>query len=364
MPLSLSETQRQIIDLLRRDNSLSRVDLSDRIGITPASISVQIRTMLGTGLLQEGQKKRIGTRGQPAVSLELIGDAAYAAGLSMSPDHITMIIMDLAGKVRGEYRQENTFSSVQEASSFASQKLLNLMAEQNLPRERLTGIGLALSGNFYADKQGLILSSSMRAWHADELVEQLNQALSVPVVVENDATAAATFENMLGNPSGYEGFFYAYIGKGIGGASVMQGQVYRGHNGNAGNLGVLTRWGKSRPSSQDLLEYLKQHGEDASSSSKLIAIYKAKPKLFDPWLQKASLQLTDMLFLATAFYDPQGIILGGTMPPEILQALVERVDFEKLDQMDRATLTQPPVSVSQYSGSYASARGAAALALR
>ncbi|WP_257098952.1 ROK family transcriptional regulator [Pseudovibrio flavus] len=364
MPLSLSETQKQIIDLLRRNDSLSRADLSDLIGITPASISVQIRTLIEAGLLQEGKKKRIGTRGQPAVSLSLKGDAACAAGLSLSPDHITMVLMDLAGGIRGEYRQENTFSSPEEATSFASEKLQALMVAEGLEQSKLNGIGLALSANFMSDRQSVVLSSSMKAWNADEIVAQLGAAFNVPVRLENDAIAAATCENMLGNPEGYESFFYAYIGKGIGGAPVLLREVYRGHHGNAGKMGALTRWGKSRPSTQDLLEYLGRHSHHVTSSAELVSLYETKPSLFDDWLEKASLQLTDMLFLATAFYDPQGIVVGGTMPPAILKAVVSRVDFSKLAETERGTLLQPSISVSEFSGSYAAARGAAALALR
>lgn len=362
MSLIFTETQKIIADLLRRKKSLSRAGLSELIGITPASISVQTRGMIDAGYLREGPKLRANNRGTPAVSLELVGEAALTVGLSVSPNHITMVLMDLSGETLAEYRQENTFPSVHEAIGFVVAKIIELAGSTGCSMDKMTGIGLALPGNFTSD-QTLVLSRSMEPWRGVDIVEYLSKEFGIPIRTHNDATSAAFCENLLGNPEGYRNFFYCYLGKGLGGAPILKGEVYTGRHGNAGTLGALMKWGGARPTYQDLLDFLAGLERYPKSSEDVNALFAEEPELFEPWLERATLQLADLLFLVTTFYDPEGIVLGGSMPSGMLEAFAKRVDFGLLKGTTRGVLPQPPITVSGYSGNYASARGAAVLAL-
>lgn len=72
--------------------------------------------------------------------------------------------------------------------------------------------------------------------------------------------------------------------------------------------------------------------------------------------------MTDILFMATTFYDPEGI--GGTMPEKVITELSRRIEFRTVYASGRGLLEQPKIVVSSFSGNSASAMGAAELALR
>ncbi len=78
---------------------------------------------------------------------------------------------------------------------------------------------------------------NLPGWNGFPVVRQLWQALGVPVVLENDANAAAVGEHRFGAAAGLSDFFYVTLGTGVGGAVFMDGRLRRGTAGGAGEVG-------------------------------------------------------------------------------------------------------------------------------
>lgn len=363
MPLNLTLTQKRMIDWLRRHPALSRAELSEKMGITPASISVQTRTLIDAGAIREGQKIRGKNRGQPAVSLSLQDHAAHTIGCSLSPDHLAVVVMGLSGKIIHESRAENHFKTAEDAIEYTYDTWKNVCETADLPADTLVGVGTALSANFNRQTGDLAQSNSLLSWHKTDPTPLLHQKFNVPILVENDATSAAYCESLQGNQENYTSYFYVYLGMGIGGAPVLNGQIYRGSHGNAGSFGALMQWGVPRPSYRDLLDYLSQQGISPVSRADIDQLYHQTPDILTPWLTRAGAQLSELLYMATIFYDPDGFILGGTLPDSLRQALCQHIDFARIESAARAKVAQPPIQVSHYSGHFAAAIGAANLAL-
>jgi len=99
------------------------------------------------------------------------------------------------------------------------------------------GIGLAAAGWIGADRRSVVFSANFPSWKDEPLVDQLEQRTGLPVVMENDANAAAWGEFRFGGGAGTQSMVAMTLGSGVGGALVVNGELVRGHQGAAGEIG-------------------------------------------------------------------------------------------------------------------------------
>ncbi|QBI52310.1 ROK family glucokinase [Streptomonospora litoralis] len=102
---------------------------------------------------------------------------------------------------------------------------------------RAVGVGAA---GFVDDQRATVLFAPHLSWRAEPLREALRSRLQLPIVVENDANAAAWAEVRVGAGRGAADSVVVNLGTGIGGAVVIGGELYRGRHGIAGEFGHMT----------------------------------------------------------------------------------------------------------------------------
>jgi len=105
------------------------------------------------------------------------------------------------------------------------------------PGETASAIGLAAPGPLDVAGGRLLESPNLPGWQGFPVARELRQTLGIPVVLENDANAAAVGEHRFGSAAGLSDFFYVTLGTGIGGAVFMDGELRRGIAGGAGEIG-------------------------------------------------------------------------------------------------------------------------------
>ncbi|MEU5952550.1 ROK family protein [Streptomyces sp. NPDC047525] len=102
--------------------------------------------------------------------------------------------------------------------------------------EHLTGVGLGVGGHVH---RGTIINSPNASWHKFPLASLIRQRLDVPVVLENDANSLAVRERFLGSVDDESMVVILITDRGVGSALVLNGQVFRGAHGMAGELGHI-----------------------------------------------------------------------------------------------------------------------------
>ncbi len=153
-------------------------------------------------------------------------------------------------------------------------------------------------------------------------------ALGIPVWVENDGTAAAVGESLLGYGREVDDFAYLHFAAGFGGGLIRNGRAVRGVSGNAGEFGGMLPPDYASPSLGKLTQIVK--AEAGLSYPTLQAFLDA----FDPswagvstWLQAAERSLTLIVNGIGSAVDPGMIILGGRLPEVLASELIERLHF-------------------------------------
>ena len=103
----------------------------------------------------------------------------------------------------------------------------------------LAGIGIGIPGIIELQTGMLRESPNLPGWHDYPVKEEIEQRLGAPVILENDANAAALGENWLGAGSTVEDMCMLTLGTGVGGGLVLHGRIWHGMTGMAGELGHI-----------------------------------------------------------------------------------------------------------------------------
>lgn len=109
-----------------------------------------------------------------------------------------------------------------------------------VPSENLLGVGFGIPGILHLKKGLVIQSPQFPDWKRFAVYEKLKKKIKFPVFLDNDANAAAIGEKVFGVCKPYDHFVYITLGTGIGGAIFLNGDIYQGSMGMAGEMGHIT----------------------------------------------------------------------------------------------------------------------------
>jgi glucokinase len=115
-----------------------------------------------------------------------------------------------------------------------------IITSGNIALSQLGGISLAAAGAIDSQRGIMTLSPNLTGWHDVPLREIIRERLGIKVWLINDADAAALGEHQFGAGTGVDNLIYLTIGTGVGGAIIIDGQLYTGACGSAGEIGHMT----------------------------------------------------------------------------------------------------------------------------
>ncbi|MBB4931178.1 putative NBD/HSP70 family sugar kinase [Lipingzhangella halophila] len=232
--------QSRVLEVIRRSDNVSRVELAEQTGLTPQTVSNIVRRLLRDELVLEvGRASSRG--GKPATMLRLNATAYYAVGMHLDPATTTLVVTDLSGRVITRMRRRTPSTQGPRRVLDTLVRAVRTIVEQSeVPPSRILGIGVATPGPIDASGGVVITPPNLPGWHAVPVRESLEEETGFEVVIDNDATAATIGERWAGGEKRSADMAFIYIGTGIGGGLVLDGQVYRGSSWNAAEIGHVT----------------------------------------------------------------------------------------------------------------------------
>ena len=215
-----------ILDAIRAAEPLSRVELSAMTGLTEASVSTTVRRLLDEGLVVE--TGRTPTGGKPRTMLRLDPAARIAVGVHLDDDVTTYVLTGQTGGIIS--RMTRPTPAGPDPGDLVRRLVTDiggLVDGSGIDRARCLGIGLVWAGP----------RARPDAPPGPHLDRRLAEAVGWPVLLENDATAAAVGEYWTARVEASRPFAALYMGSGIGAGIVLDGVALRGAHGNAGEFG-------------------------------------------------------------------------------------------------------------------------------
>jgi predicted NBD/HSP70 family sugar kinase len=228
-----------VIEAYLQHGMLSRSDLAALTGISRSAITEITQTLLDMGLLQEFpviQEKQ--GRGRPAVSLRFSASHGYFVGVSVTDTPSLVILADMQGNVVGECEIPSS-DAPQKVATTIRRAMNDLLRQTGVPQDRLLSIGIAVTG-VIDENAGVCRYSSALNWRDVPIAQLVKEATGVDAYVGNDANAVAIGEKLFGRARDLRHFSSLILGRNIGCAHYFEGNLYRGYDGGAGEIGHAT----------------------------------------------------------------------------------------------------------------------------
>jgi len=328
--------QRVVLQAIRIHGPITRAELSRTTGLTAPAVANITRRLIQLGLVTEAGKRH-GARGQPATKLVVHPDGCLSLGVNIDRDHITVLFLDLLGRVRARASHEGILAGPPAAAAQVRAMVESLLIKPDVRRAQLIGIGVALPDGLA--QTALPDRDPLHEWAEVDVAKLFADALAepararLPVFVENDAAAAAQGELQFGLGLKYDSFFYVLISAGLGGGLVVGGEYFRGANGRSGEIGYLPIHSDRTPggSLQDavslsaLFADLAQHGLTVTTPADLADLDAQGQDLVSAWVDLAADLLTEPLLAVSWLVNPEAILLGGRLPSALVERLADRL---------------------------------------
>ena len=222
-----------ILWLLGTRGPSSRADIARALDVSPASVTQLTKELLARGLVAELEHAP-SQGGRPGRLLGLVRSAGGAIGAKVTADHVAIVDVDLDGTVRSS--STHPFDPDAPNALDALGHILGTAIDDH--SGHLLGIGVGIPGSVDSQASGIVEAPTL-GWSDARVGPVLRSALGVPVLVENDVNTLAVAERLYGKGREHGCYIVVTIGRGIGCGIVVDGGVYRGATGGAGEIGHI-----------------------------------------------------------------------------------------------------------------------------
>ena len=362
---SRGHNRQVVLGHIRKAGRIGRAEIARASGLSTQAVSNIIADLLADGLILE-QGHRAVSRGVPVVQYALNPDGGFAVGIEIRPDVVFGALLNFCGAPVAQKRRQITTSDRNGVANAVREMKAALCQASGTPQARLLGLGVVMPGPF-GDTGIQGGASELPVWDETPPEVWLSDMLGTPVLVENDANAAAIAERVSGAAKGLDNYAFLYFGAGLGLGLVHKGRLMAGAFGNAGEIGTLevpTSYGMVRleeaVSRLSLSQALKSSGQDASNVDELAALFRDGNATMLAWIEGAIAPLSAAVSMVENLFDPETVILGGAMPDNILDHLVQTVRLPDRSVSNRPNRSHPRL-MRGASGRMTATMGAAAL---
>jgi predicted NBD/HSP70 family sugar kinase len=328
--------ERLVLSLVHREGTTAAGPLAQQTGLSFQTVSVILRRLERDGLILRADPLR-GQIGKPVTPVRINPDGAFAFGLKIGRRSADLVLLDMSGACRATRRFTYERAELPRTLKFLKGGIRQIT--RALPPElqdRIVGLGIARPGKIGTWPEGFVLPSARPTtdWDDAQLLEGVGRFVDVPVILENDATAACQAEYAFGDGKALTDFGYFYLGTFLGGGVVINDAVFRGTRGHAGAFGALriTSGGREvqlvEGASLHLLETaLRQAGHDPAQllRRKRWSGFAAEA---DAWLARVAPELARAVVSVCAVIDFEVVYIDGNFPSDIRERLVKRVQEE------------------------------------
>jgi predicted NBD/HSP70 family sugar kinase len=232
----------RLLLLVRRGIATTRRDLIRVTGLSRSTVTQRVDALLAAGLLRESAGEAEG-RGRPAGALAFDESFGHVLVAGVHRDRVELTAVDLGG--RELHRREFAMpvaAGPDPVLSAVERELDAIIAEAGIDRADTVALGVGVPGPVDVAVGRVMQPPVMPGWHDYPVRDRLAAKLGVPVFVENDANLMALGEQRV-HWAGAPSLLLVTVDSGIGAGIVIDGRLYRGVDGGAGDIGHIRMHG-------------------------------------------------------------------------------------------------------------------------
>jgi glucokinase-like ROK family protein len=227
--------QGRVLRLLRDEGSKSRAELSELAGLTRSKLEAELTRLKQVGLVQEAGKAA--SRGGRRSTLVELSPFLHFGGVDLGATSLTVAVMTAELEVKAQVAEPVDLRRGPEpVLGRATEMIEKLARDQGV---QLAGIGIGVPGPVRF-REGMPVSPPiMPGWNEYPVRDILARRFACPVLVDNDVNVMAVGEHWGGVSKSVDNYLFVKIGTGIGCGILIRGEVYRGIDGCAGDIGHI-----------------------------------------------------------------------------------------------------------------------------
>lgn len=348
-----------VLHALRGAGSLTLTDLTRITDLSRPTVEGVVEGLIDAGLVcesapEEGETRR---QGRPARRFRFRAEAGHLLGIEIGAHRIAALLSGLDGRIIGAgSREVSEKADADERLERVRLVVADVLRRTGVARSSLRAVGVGSPGIVEAD--GTVrLGTALPQWTGLALGERLRRSFRCPVLVENDANAAAVAEQWKGAATDSDDIVFVLAGLSPGAGALIGGRLHRGFGGAAGEIGALHLLGQE-VTPEKLLSTTDEplHPLDEAAVAKVFAHAKEGDARAQAAVERFIQRLVHDVAALVLALDPELVVIGGWA------AGLDGVLDPLRGELSRFCLRPPRVTLSLL-GEAAVATGALRLAL-
>lgn len=247
--------EKQVLQQIVNAGPISRSQISRNLCLNKVTVSDIYSQLLHEGLIREvghGVSTRNGGR-KPVMALLNVG-YGYVISINTLRSRFSMITCRLDGRSDNYESVSTRDVDLTTVLDMIDERIANTIAASD---SRLLGIAFGLDGVIYENQ---ILSAALKGFKSFDLAKYFSDKFQVPVVLENLANESAIYERDFAGEGVYQDLISVTIRDQVAAGIVADGHLYRGHNGEAGNIGTCPLADRYHEGSSSTVNHLVAEG--------------------------------------------------------------------------------------------------------
>lgn len=367
-------TPGELLWLVRSGVATTRHDLLKVTGLSRSTVTHRVDLLLGAGLLREQGHRDTGGRGRPAGTLAFADTAGHVLVAQLHPTLAQLTAVDLGGRVLHHDMVDVAVADGPQPVLAALEEALGaLPAAAGLDPRATVAVTVGVPGPVDVAVGRVLQPPLMPGWHDHPVRDRLAARLGVPVFVENDANLVALGEQRAHWPD-VPSLVLVWVGNGIGAGIVLDGRLYRGVDGGAGDIGHIRMLGHERrcacgsvgclaavASGSALVAELAERGAQVAEVGDVTSLVQRGDPDAVAAVRRAGRRVGEVLTTVVSVLNPEVLVLAGELAHSDghLVTGVRETIYER--SLPRATRRLRVVTTR--CGAQAPVRGAVALAV-
>ncbi len=226
-----------VLYLLNREGTLSRKDISERLGLTPAAVTKITRELLSWGqIIEIGEAEENQKAGRKKILLSLNSDGIFALGISLEADFCTYGVFKISGeRVLSEKIKFDHEIPPEEFLLRISDRVNAVVEKSGVSREKIIGAGVGTVGSVNENGETV---GKYGLWHSGVNIKSvLENALGVNVRVENNIKAFVLAQTVFAGENEDKNKLFIKWGPGVGSAIVIDDEVFSSNGNSEAEIG-------------------------------------------------------------------------------------------------------------------------------
>lgn len=336
---------KKILQLIGKGQNLTKLDIAYTLKISIPTVTTNINDLKQEGIIDEVESD-IYTGGRKPKIIKIIPNSRLSIGVSITKSKVIVTVMNLVEEVLIIKEAECESSIFEDYLNQGRELIDEALKELNINKDSILGIGISIPGTLN-QKLGIVEQTNMG--FKEMPLSRIYDSFESAVYVENEANLSMLAEKSLLREQDLKNLMYIGINEGLGGGVFVNGELFTGTSGRAGEFGhmrfIEKQTGKGyrvedQISTRGLVQhYKRQTGENIRSFSQFEKLIKDRNQVACEILMGGIETLLMTIYNLTMVLDIQKIIIGGKVgrliksEPELLKRIMDKYK-DMLDKLD------------------------------